>query len=280
MATSGSTDFNSTRDEIIRRALRIVGATSRGQTPSTSEVTAAAEALNVFVKTLQNQGINLWTWDEITQTLTASSTVDGYKCYKAHTSSATTEPGVGADWTTYWRTDSNGTGTWATSTAYTAVNQFDLPSGYIGVSKAWVRENERDIDMDIISRMDYLSITEKTSTGTPQLMSLDYTTDTITANLYPVPQDTDMVIHLLAVRTLEDFDSDTDNPDFPVKWLNVLTFGLAVELSHEYSLQLPERQYLRTEYERHFLAAKGDDQERINRFASPCYPVYYNGKKV
>ncbi|MDB4312210.1 hypothetical protein N9937_02145 [bacterium] len=283
MATSGTTDFNSTRDEIIRRALRIVGATPQGSTPSATEVTNAAEALNVFVKTLQNQGINLWALDQITQTLTASSTVSGYRCYKPHTSSASDEPGVGANWSTYWKSDSTATGTWAGSTAYTAINSFNLPSGYIGISKAWVRENEIDQPIDVISRMDYVLISDKTSTGTPDLLSVERSFnngEVFTVNLYPVPEDTDMIIHMLAVRTLEDFDADTDNPDFPVRWLNVLTFGLAVELSHEYSLQLPERQYLRSEYQRHYLAAKGDDQERVQRFVEPCFPVSYAGKSV
>ena len=37
--TSGSTDFSVTRDDIIKRALRLVGALAQGETPTTDQVT-------------------------------------------------------------------------------------------------------------------------------------------------------------------------------------------------------------------------------------------------
>ncbi len=60
---SGSTDWVRTRDQILTRALRIVGAVSMGDTPSSSAVTEASEALNAIVKQLQVRGVRLWSQD-------------------------------------------------------------------------------------------------------------------------------------------------------------------------------------------------------------------------
>ena len=60
MATSNSTDFSSSRDTIIKAALRKVGALQQGQTPSTNDLNDAAEALNVLVKAWMADGMPLW----------------------------------------------------------------------------------------------------------------------------------------------------------------------------------------------------------------------------
>lgn len=69
-------------------------------------------------------------------TITASKVLHGgttYTCFRDHTSGASTEPGVGADWQSYWIVLGTGGDTWATSTAYVAgwvnmtSNARDLP---------------------------------------------------------------------------------------------------------------------------------------------------------
>lgn len=46
-----------------------------------------------------------------------------YKCLRSHTSGASTEPGVGIDWESYWSQEGIGGGAWVTSTGY--VDGFD-----------------------------------------------------------------------------------------------------------------------------------------------------------
>jgi len=60
MATSGSTDFNVTRDQVIAGALRLCGALGQGETPTATQVSEAAEALNMLVKAWQADGMPLW----------------------------------------------------------------------------------------------------------------------------------------------------------------------------------------------------------------------------
>ena len=64
MATSGSTDFNQTRDQIIRSALRKLGAISAGETPDNQTIQDCSEALNMMVKAWSAKGIHLWTESE------------------------------------------------------------------------------------------------------------------------------------------------------------------------------------------------------------------------
>jgi hypothetical protein len=69
MAISGSTDFSISRDQLIEGALRICGALAPGETPTTTQYTWAAEALNMVVKAWQSDGMPLWAMSEYTITL-------------------------------------------------------------------------------------------------------------------------------------------------------------------------------------------------------------------
>lgn len=66
MSTSGSTDFNSTRDEIIKTAYRKLGVLRGTQTPNAQLITDGAFALNAVVKHLQARGLHVWTETEAT----------------------------------------------------------------------------------------------------------------------------------------------------------------------------------------------------------------------
>jgi hypothetical protein len=66
MAVSGSSDFTRTRDQIIRRAFRVISVVKSGDTPGAQIVTDAAEALNAMVKRWQKKGLHVWTVTEAT----------------------------------------------------------------------------------------------------------------------------------------------------------------------------------------------------------------------
>lgn len=80
MGTSGSYDYTQTRDDIIKRALRLIGALAQGETPTTDQVTEAAIALNGLVKAWQADGMPLWAISQKTLTL-----VSGQSTYTVST---------------------------------------------------------------------------------------------------------------------------------------------------------------------------------------------------
>ncbi len=60
MTTSGSSAYNPTRDDMIRRSLRILGAIQSGETPGAQEISDASDALNAWVKEQETSGLHLW----------------------------------------------------------------------------------------------------------------------------------------------------------------------------------------------------------------------------
>lgn len=75
MSTSGTTSYSITRDDIIKRALRLVGALAQGETPSSNQTTEAAAALNGLVKAWAADGMPLWAITERTLPFVAGQRV-------------------------------------------------------------------------------------------------------------------------------------------------------------------------------------------------------------
>lgn len=73
MATSGSYDYSQNRDDIIKRALRLLGVLAQGENPTTDQVTEAAIALNGLVKAWQADGMPLWSIKQLTVPLVADT---------------------------------------------------------------------------------------------------------------------------------------------------------------------------------------------------------------
>jgi len=281
MATSGSTDFTLTRDDIIKDALETIDALSTGATVPSADTTTANRTFNMFIKALQTDGTDLWTRSWIQKALTATSVVSNggsnYKAVITHTSASATEPGVGANWTSSWEitTDTAG-GAWATSTAYNFIGDFTLDGTYIRVDQVFIRDEVNGKTYDYPATLEplgnYLDLVDKVSSsgGVPTSVFLDEQLSAITGYMYPVPT-SNMVLHLLAIRTIEDFDSSTDNPDFPVRWFETLSLGLATRLAPKYGIWGDKLAQLSSMYENALSKAKKDGKESVTLFMEPTY---------
>lgn len=207
MATSGSTDFSVTRDQLISGALRIAGAIAQGETPTATQVTEAAEALNMFVKELQADGMPLWAIKQYAVTLTATSTYN------------------------------IGSGQTVNTSKPLKVIQAFLHNTSTGI----------DIPMRIITRDEYNRLGNKTSTGQPIQLFYEPLNTYGVLHLFPVPDTNSIsncTVTIVYQRPFEDFDASTDTPDFPQEYYNTVKFGLADLLAPEYGLPLQERQDL------------------------------------
>lgn len=74
MSLSNSTNFATSRNEIIAGALRIIGAIAQGETPTATMYSEGAEALNMLAKAWQMDGMQLWVTKEYTLSLVANQT--------------------------------------------------------------------------------------------------------------------------------------------------------------------------------------------------------------
>jgi len=208
MSTSNSTDFNVTRDQIIAGALRMIGATAQGETPTATQVTEASEALNMLVKAWQADGMPLWGLSEYDMTLVA-----GQREYNI---------GVG--------------------------QTINIPKP-LRVIQIWNTNISGNIDtpMRVLTKQEYNTLGNKQSSGIPIQGYYNPQRDYGILSLFPVP-DTNAAsnyhVTIVYQRPFEDFDSASDNPDFPQEWIEALKYGLAVRLAPEYGLPLEQRQLL------------------------------------
>lgn len=276
MATSGSYDFAATRDQIITRALRILGVVAQGQTATDTQISEGSEALNAMVKGWQNDHVYLWSLEWNTQVLASSDEVTGtdsniYTCIRSHTSDTDKKPITGSDYTTYWVQKGTTGGVWASSTAYSSIGDFTPPADTLDVLKAFVRDGADDYPLTIKSVSDYFDIVDKDSTGKPGVLFFQKSLSPL-IYLYEQPDDADYVIHYLQVRALEDFDAGGNTPDFPTRWINPLVWNLAAELGPEYLENVQRQVFLEQRAMGMLRKAKGGDSPSDNApILAPAY---------
>ena len=95
MATSGSTDFDRTRNEIVTAALSLLGVYAAGETPSSEDVADASVFLNMMVKAWNADGIHLWKQSEITLFCEASK--NSYSLTTSNCTASYVETALSAD---------------------------------------------------------------------------------------------------------------------------------------------------------------------------------------
>ena len=280
MATSGSTDWSLTLADIVLEALDMckVIQSASGDTPSANQNTMAYRALNKVFKRLQTQGVRLMSLEWVQKAFTASSEVTYdlvvYTCIKSHTSAtATDRPGTGTNWTTNWKIGGTaGASAWADSTAYVAIGEFAVASDTIGIEQAFIRRvGGTDHPVELITSAEYADISNKHTPGITRSLWLERLLAP-TAHLYPVPTLTTDVLHYQRVRVLEDFDNSSDDPDFLVRYTDLLTWQLADDLSTKFDLPLQERNWIRARASEKLEDIKDSDHENDSQnFMEPLY---------
>jgi len=74
MATSGTTTFSVTRNDIIQSSLRLLGVLEEGTQPTANAIENASMVLNMMLKDWMTDGIKLWTVTELTIPLESNQT--------------------------------------------------------------------------------------------------------------------------------------------------------------------------------------------------------------
>lgn len=138
------------------------------------------------------------------------------------------------------------------------------------IDRAYLRISNSDDPIQVGSFRQYTEIPNKTNSGDPTFVCLDHAISP-TVYVWPVPTQSRTLYYLAIVR-LKDFDTSAGNPDFPVRYINAITYGLAAELAPEYGLELQEQAKLESRAEREFLKAKrGERQREESDFVGGAY---------
>lgn len=210
MATSGDTTWQLQRDQIIAAALRKVGF-AEGETPNANQVNYAAEALNALITSWRADGMPVWAMKTYTMPLTAS--VQDYII------------GVG-------------------QTINTPVPMKLVQAIRIGPGGTRVPLNiYTDYDFKLLSNF-------SNTLGVPVQIYYQPRATEGTLRFWPIPDTTtasDYTIELTYQRPFEEFDTATDEPDFPSYWTRAIIYGLASDLAPEYGLPLNDRRTLKME---------------------------------
>jgi hypothetical protein len=132
--------------------------------------------------------------------------------------------------TTLSNTASSGNG------VFTYTTQLARP---LSIQNARLRDNNGfDRLIEIKPRVDYMNIPQKGITGDPIILFYSPQLLNGLAYLWPTPSDINKRIEITYLRTIQDFDSGSDNPDLPQEWLEAITFNLAVRVAPAYEINL------------------------------------------
>lgn len=206
MPTSSSTNYSVDGTTIINGALRVIGATAQGETPTATQTSEALEALNMMVKAYQVDGMPLWAIKQYSVTLTASTAT-----YNIGESQTVNTP-----------------------------KPLKVVQAFLHNTSTNI-----DIPMRVVTRQEYNLLGNKTSTGQPVQIFYEPLNTYGTLHVFPVPDATIAAAYTVTIvyqRPFEDMDSVSNTFDFPQEWYDALKFGLADRLAPEYGLSLQERQ--------------------------------------
>jgi hypothetical protein len=146
--------------------------------------------------------------------------------------------------------------------------EYSLGTDVIDILSAVVRRSSVDYSMERVSRDQYLSIPNKTSTGRPSQFFLDRQT-TPNLKIWPAPENSTDVIYYNALTRMDDADTLINTMDIPFRFYPCLAAGLAYYIAIK---KAPDRiQLLKAVYEEEFDRAMQEDRDRASFNVVPRY---------
>jgi|TARA_R110000796_G_scaffold93926_1_gene198582 hypothetical protein len=138
---------------------------------------------------------------------------------------------------------------------------YDIPTDTIDMLSVVCRRDSTDYSLERLSRDDYLSIPNKTSTGRPNQFFLDRLTSPV-LKLWPVPENATDVIIYDALTRIDDADTPTNTLAVPFRFYPCLAAGLAYYIAVK---RAPNRvQILKGLYDEEFDRALSEDRDRAS----------------
>lgn len=100
------------------------------------------------------------------------------------------------------------------------------------------REDDTEFPLEIVSRNDYMGLSDKTNSGTPNQVYYDAQTTDGNLRIWPACADVKEYIKMTCRMPIEDFDSTSNEPDFPQEWFMALAYNLAVAVASKFGKQV------------------------------------------
>lgn len=130
-------------------------------------------------------------------------------------------------------------------------------------------EDDNDTPIITISHEEYQRLPNKTITGKTNQVYYQPEIPDGFIYLWPEPETASDRIRMTCYFPIEDFDASSDNPDFPVEWLDALTWNLAARLIPSYGIPPQQAQEIRNEAASLYAGLLMWDQEPESVFFQP-----------
>lgn len=270
MATSGSTNYSDTFNDIVKDALIELNANGADENVAAEDFVKAKRTLNRMMKIWQANQYNLWkkktgtiflqkdqsiynlssTGDHATETyiettLSADEAIGQTTLSVTSSSDMTVGDYIGVecdDNVLYWATITNIPDSTSViiSTPLTVAASEDnkvyayttrLDEPFNVLSANREDENQIEVPMTSSSYQDFFELPNKTSSGSPVQYNYDRQLGTARIKIWPVPQNVSYVMNITYIAKIEDFDSVANTPDFPQEWYEAIVLNLAVKLA-------------------------------------------------
>jgi len=310
VATSGSFNFSMTRNDLITQAFRTMGVLADIQEAAAEQVSNANTVLNVMIKSWRNKGISLPLYQELTVYLEADkqsyllgatgdrATATGYK-------TELSVAGVATNGTITVDTDddiTNGdvigivlddeTIHWTTVNGVPAANVVTLTAALpsaaaidnhvynytsiaqrpITIKGARLRDSSgNETPVNILTREEYFNQSNKTSSGRIVACYYDPQINNGVLYVWQPSNNVSDTLHLTVQRQVADFDTSTDNADFPEEWLECIIWNLAARLMTRYGVDAQTKAEIGATADKMLEEAEDFDREDSIRFVPDCY---------
>lgn len=237
MATSGTTTFSVTRNNIIEASLRLLGVLEEGAQPTAQAIENASMVLNMMLKDWMTDGIKLWTIHEMVIPLVNNQT------------SYTIGPASGND--------------------VIADKPLRLIQSFlrnISVSPPV------DLPMTIISEQEYNILGAKKNTGTINTVFYKPYLNHGELKVFLTPNQNTVQnyeLHINVQKPIQDITTANQTFDFPSEWFQCLRWGLAAELVGDYGLPLDKAAAFITRSEQYKERLMAWDIEWASTFFQP-----------
>jgi len=224
--------------------------------------------------------------DFVDTTITAAAVTGANTITVASTANMTASDNIGIElddgtrqWTTIVSVDSS-TGLTLTDTltddvaigrtVFTYTTVIEKPVR-VETSRRRLMSDNSDIEMNEWARQQYMAQPDKTSQGTPTnfYFSPEYTFGVM--YVWQTASSVNQVVKFTFQRTIQNFDTVSDNPDFPQEWALALVYNLAALIGHEYDCPLQKLGMIKQEAMMLKDQVLGFDTEKVEMKMEPDF---------
>ena len=194
MSTSGTATFSTTRNNVIRDALHLLGVIESNASPEPEDLQFCGRFLDMLIKQWAPR-MNIWPTKDVTVTLTPGTT-----SYEIKSGSL-------------------------------VINE-PRPLAVISARRRDTAGNETP--MDVVSREEYMAIPTKTTQAPAIMVYYDRQRTDGTLYFWPTGSTGNVTVICTLKRALEDVGDEGDEPDFPQEGILGLVYNLAAIVSPAY----------------------------------------------